>query len=323
MSDTPSSLIELQRRFPDDAACARYLVALRWPDGFRCPRCAHDHAWMLQTKARTYQCAGCGKQTSVTAGTVMHGSKLALTVWFWAAYLMAGHSNGVSANQLWNRALTGPGFAGFASQLWKLLGLGSYKTAWLLCAKLRRAMVDPERDPLVGVVEVDETTIAHRTAGDPVPPRPGRSPDGRLPIAAAVEVSGGVPGRIRLARITDYSAVSLRGFLSCNVAAGAIARTDGWSGYAGVPGHEPHVIGPMAAHVVLPWVHRVFANLKRWALGVYHGLRPKHLQSYLDEFVFRFNRRRNRPAAFQSLLRIGATTKPVTYKMLINPEETG
>ena len=236
MSDTPSSLIELQSRFPDDAACARYLVALRWPDGFRCPRCADDHAWMLQTKARTYECAGCGKQTSVTAGTVMHGSKLALTVWFWAAYLMAGHSNGISA-----------------SQLSKLLGLGSYKTAWLLCAKLRRAMVDPERDPLVGVVEVDETTIAHRSAGGPVPPRPGRSLDGRLPIAAAVEVSGDVPGRIRLARITDYSAVSLRGFLSCNVAAGAIARTDGWSGYAGVPGHEPHVIGPMAAHVVLPW----------------------------------------------------------------------
>ena len=172
MSDTPSSLIELQRRFPDDAACARYLVGLRWPDGFRCPRCADDHAWMLQTKARTYECAGCGKQTSVTAGTVMHGSKLALTVWFWAAYLMAGHSNGISA-----------------SQLWKLLGLGSYKTAWLLCAKLRRAMVDPERDPLVGVVEVDETTIAHRSAGGPMPPRPGRSLDGRLPIAAAVEVS--------------------------------------------------------------------------------------------------------------------------------------
>jgi len=306
MSDTPSSLIELQRRFPDDAACARYLIALRWPDGFRCPRCAHDHAWMLETKAWTYECARCAKQTSVTAGTIMHGSKLALTVWFWAAYLMAGHSNGMSANQLW-----------------KLLGLGSYKTAWLLCAKLRRAMVDPERDPLVGVVEVDETTIAYRTAGDPVPARPGRSLDGRLPIAAAVEVSGDVPGRIRLAPITDYSATSLRGFLSCNVAAGAIARTDGWSGYAGIPGHDPHVIGPMAAHVVLPWVHRVFANLKRWALGVYHGLRPKHLQSYLDEFVFRFNRRRNRPAAFRSLLRIGAATKPITYKMLIAPETTG
>lgn len=118
MSDTPSSLIELQRRFPDDSACARYLIALRWPDGFRCPRCAHDHAWMLETKAWTYECARCAKQTSVTAGTIMHGSKLALTVWFWAAYLMAGHSNGMSANQLW-----------------KLLGLGSYKTAWLLCAK--------------------------------------------------------------------------------------------------------------------------------------------------------------------------------------------
>ena len=103
----------------------------------------------------------------------------------------------------------------------------------------------------------------------------------------------------------------------------ATRRTDGWSGYAGAAGHDPHVIGPMAAHVVLPWVHRVFANLKRWVLGVSHGLRSKHLQSYLDEFVFRFNRRRNRPAAFRSLLRIGAATKPVTYNTLIAPETTG
>lgn len=306
MPDVPSSLVEFQRRFPDDAACARYLAGLRWPDGFRCPRCGDGRTWMLRTKAWTHECAGCGRQTSITAGTVMHGSKLALTVWFWAAYLMASHSNGISANQLW-----------------KLLGLGSYKTAWLLCAKLRRAMVDPERDPLVGVVEVDETTIAHRAGGDPVAPRPGRSGDGRLAIAGAVEVAGNTPGRIRLASITDYSAASLHGFLSATVAPGAIARTDGWSGYAGAPGHDPHVIGPMAAHVVLPWIHRVFANLKRWALGVYHGLRPRHLQSYLDEFTFRFNRRRNRPAAFRSLLRIGANTKPLTYKMLIRPEATG
>lgn len=123
MATDPSSLIAFRRRFPDDA-CAAYLAALRWPDGFRCSTCGHDHGWMLETKAWTYQCAECGKQTSVTAGTVMHGSKLALSTWFCAAYLMATHSNSIPA-----------------LQLQKLLGLGSYKTAWQLCAKMHRTMV--------------------------------------------------------------------------------------------------------------------------------------------------------------------------------------
>ena len=126
MSDFPRSLPEFQRRFPDERACASYLAKARWPDGFRCPACGHDKGWELATKAFTWECARCGKQTSVTAGTVMHGSKLELTVWFWAAYLMATHSNGMSARQLWQQ-----------------LGLGSYKSAWLLCAKLRRAMWRP------------------------------------------------------------------------------------------------------------------------------------------------------------------------------------
>src|SRR5512144_1997637 len=142
MSDVPRSLIEFQRRFPDEPACAGYLAKARWPDGFRCPACGHDRGWELASKAFTWECACCGKQTSVTAGTVMHASKLPLTAWFWAAYLMATHSNGISALQLRNE-----------------LGLGSYKSAWLLCAKLRRAMVAPGRSPLAGLAEVDETEI--------------------------------------------------------------------------------------------------------------------------------------------------------------------
>ena len=128
MADFPRSLLEFQRRFPDDAACATYLAAARWPDGFVCPACGSVKGWALTTKAWTHECAACQRQTSVTAGTVLHGSKLKLTVWFWAAYLMATHSNGISA-----------------LQLQKQLGLGSYKSAWLLCAKLRRAMVAPDR----------------------------------------------------------------------------------------------------------------------------------------------------------------------------------
>jgi len=182
----------------------------------------------------------------------------------------------------------------------------------------------PDRNPLAGLVEVDETTIPYRTRQDSVAGGGGRSGEAKMRIAGAVEVEGNGPGRVRLAAIEDFSAKSLHAFLEAHLAPGATARTDGWPGYPGAPGivHDPHVVGPMAAHLVLPWAHRLFANLKRWALGVYHGLRRKHLQSYLDEFAFRFNRRRTRHAAFRSLLTIAVAIKPTTYKMLIQPEAT-
>jgi hypothetical protein len=305
MADFPRSLIEFQQRFPDEAACAAYLREVRWPDGFVCPACGAERGWDLSTKAWTHECAECRKQTSVTAGTVMHGSKLPLTVWFWAAYLMATHSNGISA-----------------LQVQKQLGLGSYRTAWMLCAKLRRAMVAPGRNTLTGLVEVDEAELPCRSKNDPLSGGGGRSHQGKILIAGAVEVQEKGPGRIRLSVIKDFSADSLHDFLRAAVAPGATAKTDGWSGYPGAPGvsHDPHVVGKMAAHVVLPWVHRVFSNLKTWALGVYHGLRRKNVQAYLDEFMFRFNRRRTRHAAFWTLLGIGVVTKPVTYKMLIRPD---
>lgn len=305
MAAFPRSLIEFQKRFPDEAACAAYLREARWPEGFVCPSCGGVRGWALSGKAWTHECAACHRQTSVTAGTVLHGSKLPLTVWFWAAYLMATHSNGISALQVQQQ-----------------LGLGSYRTAWMLCAKLRRAMVAPGRNPLAGLVEVDETDLPCRSRNDPPSGGGGRSHQGKILVAGAVEVQENGPGRIRLAVIRDFSAASLHRFLRAAVAPGATAKTDGWSGYPGAPGvsHDPHVIGPIAAHIVLPWVHRVFSNLKTWALGVYHGLRRKHIQTYLDAFVFRFNRRRTRHAAFRTLLGIGVVTKPVTYKMLIAPD---
>ena len=308
MSDFPRSLIAFQRRFADEAACAAYLVSVRWPEGFRCPGCGHDCAWQLETKAWTLECRRCHRQTSVRAGTIMHASKLPLQVWFWATYLMATHSNGISALQLQQQ-----------------LGLGSYKSAWLLCAKLRHAMVDPNRSPLCGLVEIDETAIAQRTREEPVAGGAGRSHVGKMPVIGAVEILGKGPGRIRLAPIADYSAQSIHSFIASNVVPGATVKTDGWSAYQSVPAmtHDPHVIGNMAAHVVLPWIHRVFSNLKTWALGVYHSLRQKHLQAYLDEFVFRFNRRNSRQATFRSLFEIVTLGKPITYNMLIQPEPTG
>ena len=240
MPDFPTSLGDFQRRYPDEAACAAWLFTTRWPAGFRCPACAHEKGWPHGGKPFTFECAACGKQTSVTAGTIMHGSKLPLTAWFWAAYLMATHSNGISALQLRNQ-----------------LGLGSYKSAWLLCAKLRRAMVAPGRSALAGLAEVDETEILLRTKDDPVAGGGGRSHQGKMLVAGAVEVADGAPGRIRLAEITDFSAPSLHGFVAANVAPGTTIRTDGWSAYPGAPdvAHDPHVIGPMAAHVVLRWIH--------------------------------------------------------------------
>jgi hypothetical protein len=302
MAELPRSLPEFEARFPDEAACARWLLARRWPDGSRCPACGHDRAWELGRERLTLQCAACERQVSVTAGTVLHGSHLGLRAWSLAAWLVATHRNGISARQLWLQ-----------------LGLGSYKTAWLLLRKLRRAMVDPEREPLAGLVEVDETSIPFRAKAGPVERRPGRSHDGKLLLAGAVEIKGKGPGRVRLAVIGDYSAASLGGFVAGNIAEGSTVVSDGWPGYKRLKDvkHDPKVIGDAPAHQVLPWVHRVFANAKRWALGVYHGLRTEHLQGYLDEFVFRFNRRRAPHAAFDRLLGLSLALEPATYRMLV------
>src|ERR687889_1263266 len=204
MTELPRSLPEVEARFPDDAACARWLLAKRWPDGFRCPTCGHDKARELARERLTLQCAACERQVSVTAGTVLHGSHLGLRAWFLAAWLVATHKNGISARQLWLQ-----------------LGLGSYKTAWLLLRKLRRAMVDPEREPLAGLVEVDEASLPFRTRDDPVAAKPGRSHEGKRLIAGAVEIRGKGPGRARLAVIEDYSADTLGGFVAGNVAGGS------------------------------------------------------------------------------------------------------
>ncbi len=310
MTDFPRSVIEFQQRFPDEAACVKYLFAARWPEGFVCPACGNSKAWALQTKQWTWECAGCGKQTSVTAGTIMHHSKLALTTWFWAAYLMGTHSNGISALQLQGQ-----------------LALGSYKTAWLMCAKLRRSMVAPGRNALAGLVEVDETEIACRSKHDPVTGGGGR--------ATKAKCWSSAPSRSRTAVPDPAASVSPRcpttRPTACTPSSRKISQpgrpprpTDGPL-IPGAPGvsHDPHVVGKMAAHIVLPWVHRIFSNLKVWALGVYHGLRRRHLQSYLDEFVFRFSRRRTRHAAFRSLLGIATAHAPLTYNMLISPEAKG
>ena len=190
-----------------------------------------DEDRRLRPKAHTHDCADCRKQASVTAGTVMHGYKLVLTAWFWTAHLMATHSNGISA-----------------LQLQKQLCLGSYKTAWLLATKVRRAMGAPRRMPLAGLVEVDESLIASPSKDNPPSGGGRRSRQGKLLVADAVEVGEGGSDRIRLAQLEDFSADSLHAFLGVNLATGAIARTDGWAGYPDESGviHDPHIGGNMA-----------------------------------------------------------------------------
>jgi hypothetical protein len=301
--DSPRSLTEFEQRFGDEDTCAEYLAAARWPDGFVCPCCGDSKAWRLESKPWTYECAGCGRQTSVTAGTILHHSKLPLTTWFWAAYVMATQPNGISALQLQRE-----------------LRLGSYKTAWLLCAKLRQCMVAPGRAPLSGLVEFDKTEMICRSKNDPVTCDVGRNHHGKMLVVGAVEVQGLRLGRIRLSALPDDSAASLHAFLAASVAPSATAPASGEAGYSGGPGinDDPHVMGATAADKARPRVHGVFSDLKVWALSVYHGMRRKHLQSYLEEFVYRFNRRRDRQAAFPTLLGLAAAHRPVTYDIAIS-----
>jgi transposase-like protein/Zn ribbon nucleic-acid-binding protein len=292
------------KRFPDDAACAQHLVEKRWPNGFVCPKCQSTKAWALDSKEFTFECAACGRQTSVTAGTIFHRSKLPLLTWFLAIYAIASHSNGISALQLQAQ-----------------LGLGSYKTAWLMLQKLRRAMVDPDRSFLDDLVEVDESDIPYRTKNDPIAGGQGRSPVGKLHFIGAIELSpDGHPRRIRLAPLKNFSAASIGAFITAAVKPGATILSDGFSAYKGLKvfNHQPKVVGKMAAHIVLPWIHRVFANFKRWALGTYHGVRKPHLRRYLDEFVFRWNRRRHMKSSFDMLLDIAAHLPHAGYKQFVN-----
>jgi hypothetical protein len=312
------SLSEFQKEFSNEARCGAFLFNCRWPGGFVCPACGNGRGVALKSRPRLFECLACGRQTSITAGTVMHRSKLPLTTWFWAAHLMATHSNGMSARQLEDQLSV------------------SYKTAWLLTQKLRRSMVDPNRDPLEGVVEVDQAELPFR-AGDTYFD-PGNA--GKILIAGAVEVIDrdtniGRPrrkgakylntrsGRLRLAVIADNTATSIEAFVRANVKPGSTLISDG---HASCPGlskdyrHDPRVVGKMAAHIVLPWSHRVFSLLKRWAMGTYHGLRRTYVETYLNEFVFRYNRRFYRHVSFETMLGLATHHEPASYWDIINRE---
>jgi transposase-like protein len=299
--DFPRTIIEFQHRFPDDAACTEYLFASRWPEGYRCPVCGNGHAWAVARRRLVWECASCHRQTSVTAGTVLHKTHTPLHLWFWAAYLMSTATPGISAVQLQRQ-----------------LGIGRYETAWMLLHKLRRAMVNPERQPLTGEVEVDECFVGGVEAGL----RGGRARGEKALVIVGVEVRGSGSGRTRMAVIADASAGQLTGFVAAHIAVGATVRTDGWMGYRPLAklGYDHQPRSQRAARAlgedpgeILPRVHRAISNLKSWLQGTHRGVSGEHLQVYLDEFTFRFNRRRTPMAAFQTLLGLGSAQPPTTY----------
>jgi len=324
----PTSLPEFQKVFPDDNACKEYLESIRWPTGFTCPGCGlHAEPFRFATRSSTvFRCRACKKNTSLTAGTVMQASHTPLSTWFWGAYLVTTQTPGQSALQ-------------FQRQL----GLSRYETAFQILHKLRAGMVRPERDTIGGesAVEVDECLIGGRTRGR------GKGVHEMTNVIAAVEVrlrknnedradtrdrkhEGGKPlkrllyaGRLRLRVIPNRSAAIVTRFVEDNVTAGSTVRTDAFAGYAPLKSlgyvHQSMAMNndPAKAETHLPMVHLVISNLKTWIMGTHHGaIAHYHLQAYLNEYQYRFNRRFYPMTAFNSVLGIAARSIPPTYDNL-------
>lgn len=312
----PTTLPEFCCRFSTEEACAGYLFHIRWPDGFVCPRCGTKQGYEIKTRG-TIECAnpGCKYHASLTAGTVMHRSKQNLVTWFWAAYLVTTLTPGISA-----------------TQFQKQLGLSRYETAFNMLHKLRAALVAPNRDPLHAEVEVDEAYIGGVETG-----LPGRGVKKKALVVCAVELVRWIDkkscedrvraGRVRLRTIPDASSTSLVPFVKESIKKGAIVHTDGWPSYSSLreEGYDHRILvrKRIKNTKLMPHVHRIISNLKEWLRGTHHGgVQMKHLQAYLNEYTYRFNRRFWRGPAFNHAL--GLATNPAdwpTYERLYNAGE--
>jgi hypothetical protein len=302
-ADYPATFAQLRSWFPDDDACVAYLAGLRWPEGFCCPRCGGNEAW--ETASGLWLCRGCRRKTSVTAGTIFHRSRLPLTDWFAAVWFVTAQKNGVSA-----------------LGLQRVLGLGSYRTAWTWMHKLRRAMVRPDRERLGGpgcTVELDETFVGGRSPG-------GKRARYETKATVAIAVERHHPrglGRVRMRRLGDQRKIEITDFAVDAIAPGSVVYTDGAPHYSEITRnvdlvHEQInlVASGAAGHAALPAVHRVSSLLKRWLAGtLHHGQSVTQLDYYLDEFTFRFNRRTSgsRGLLFYRLLQQALNTDPHPY----------
>jgi len=302
--DYPRTFTEFDSFFGDEAACREYLRHLRWPRGFVCPRCGSAAgAWL--TDREYFHCRACEGETTLTAGTVFEGTRKPLRTWFLAMWLVTSQKHGASA-----------------LGLQRVLGLASYQTAWAWLHKLRRAMVRPGRDQLRGVVEVDESYVGGEEEGTD-----GREIYTKGIVVIAVEIHDPKGfGRVRIRQVPNVSSASLTPFVYDVVEPGATVHTDGWNGYNDLArfGYNRKVTVLASSddpvHVLMPGVHRVAALLKRWLLGTHQGaVSNRHLDYYLDEFTFRFNRRTSgsRGLLFYRLMQQAAATSVTTYRSLI------
>lgn len=308
MEEYPRTLREFEAHFSTENACREYLFRLRWPDGFICPRCGTHGGW--SAKSGRIICNGCRFGTTVTAGTIFQDSHQPLTVWFRAMWWMTNQKTGLS---------------GLGLQ--RLLGLGSYRTAWMMLHKLRSAMVRPGRDRLTGTIEIDEAYVGGLEEGVR-----GRQTEKKSVIVVAAQEDGSGIGRVRMSHVDDASAASLHGFVNTSVEPGSTIHTDDWTGYQGLEakGYR-HVATPIKksgkqAHELLPRVHKVISLFKRWLLGTHQGsISHEHLSSYLNEFVFRFNRRTSahRGKLFLRLAQQAVAVEPVPYANLIKGVREG
>ncbi len=294
MEDYPRTFMEFEQRFASEEACRDYLSRLRWPDGFRCPRCQNQKAW--KTSQNLYYCTRCKYRTSVTAGTIFQDTRYPLEMWFLSMWYMVNQKNGVSA-----------------LGLQRVLGLSRYETAWLWLNRLRIAMVRPGRDRLSDTVEVDEAYIGGKRKG-----KRGRGAAGKSLVLVAVEDKDNHIGRIRLRCISDASAMSLIPAVEESIEPGSVIRTDAWKSYGGLKskGFTHNVVRQTAdvGENLLPLTHIAISLLKRWLLGTHQGaVQQSHLDYYLDEFTFRFNRRtsRSRGKLFYRLVQQAVATSPV------------
>jgi len=301
MEDFPRTLMELEQRFSSEQSCREYLYKLRWPKGFQCKCCGCVKCWPLNRGL--HECSKCGYQVSITSGTIFQDTKKPLILWFRAVWHITSQQDGANA-----------------LGLQRILGFGSYRTAWSWLHKLRRAMVRPGRDRLTGPVEVDETYIGGKKAG-----KRGRGAEGKTLVVIAVElVSPNKIGRIRLMQVPNASAKSLENAVQQTVEPGNRVNTDGWNGYNRLNelGYFRNKVRDRAnvGEDMLPACHRVAGLLQRWLLDMLHGAAShEHLPYYLDEFTFRFNRRtsRHRGKLFYRLLQQAMAVDPVPIKSMI------
>jgi len=298
----PGNQIEFEEMFKTELDCINYLTKVRWPQGFICPICASIRYWK-KSKGR-FECIDCHTETTITNGTIFHKSTKPLLIWFHAIWWIVAQKNGVSAKGLQ-----------------KILGLGSYRTSWTWLHKFRRLMVLSRRSKLHGIVEVDEVFLGGKKSG-----KRGRGAEGKSLIAVAIEVLGKKTGRVRLAKIPDASSLSLNGFIESNIEKTTKIITDEWPGYNEIESkgfiHETQkAMAKDEEQEVLSNVHRIASLLKRWLLGTHQSyLNKNKLEYYLDEFVFRYNRRtsKSRGLLFLRLIEQAVNTIPISYEDIIN-----